>query len=65
MKGKTEPPKAAAGELWVDPDFTMEMAMEGLDADVEWKRPGVSCDYCSQRSMSVQYKVSSESKPFS
>ena len=42
MKGKTEPPKVAAGELWVDPDFTMEMAMEGLDADVEWKRPGVS-----------------------
>ena len=59
------PPKVAAGELWVDPDFTMEMAMEGLDADVEWKRPGVSRGTSTVLREACQYNMSSKSNPFS
>ena len=37
---KVEVPEVAAGELWVDPDFTQEIAMQGRE-QVEWKRPAV------------------------
>ena len=35
-------PEVNPGELYVDPDFTQEVAMKGEPDQVEWKRPCVS-----------------------
>ena len=43
---RTQRPQVPAGELWVDEEFTKEIAMRGKE-DVDWKRPGVSLTVCS------------------